>query len=121
MSFVNIPRKDIEQPLPPVGKHPVRLNAAKLRESAAKNQVLNIVWVITGTEPPAGERVLDNITLVPEAYWKLNLLFQGIEYKPDEQGFNTDDLIGKECEITIIHETGQDGVERAKVTSYKRI
>lgn len=118
MPFVPVTKKDLEQPLAEPGSYPCRIEGVKLRESAAKNQVLNLRWVIMGSEPPAGISILDGVTLIPEAYWKLNQLFQAVHYEVGEDGFNTEELVGREARLVVTHKTGDDNVTRAQVTQY---
>jgi hypothetical protein len=117
--FVNIPRAELEAPAVPAGDHPARIDKVTSRASGAGNQVLNLQWTISGTEPPAGQKVFDTITLVPDAYWKLQLLFAAIGYTPGEQGFQTEELHGQTAVITVVEDTYQ-GVTRAKVSAYKK-
>ena len=117
--FVNIPRADLEAPAVPAGDHPARIDKVVSKQSGAGNQVLTLHWTITGTEPPAGQKVFDMITLIPESYWKLQLLFAALGYVPGDQGFQTEELHGQTCTITVVEDTYQ-GVTRGKVNSYKK-
>jgi hypothetical protein len=120
MTFINIPKSELDRPLVAAGEHPARIAKVTVRDSAAKNKMLGISWTITGTEPPAGQQVYDMITLVQEAYWKLGLLFAATGFEPDDQGFNDQGLVGLEALITVT-EDEYEGVPRNKVTGYKKI
>lgn len=117
MPKVNIPRSEIEAPPLAAGTYPARIDKVKQRSSQAGNDVMNIVWTIMGTDPPAGAKVLDSITLIASAFWKLDALFKGVGYVPGEDGFMTEDLVGKECQIVVVEEE-YEGRPRAKVNGY---
>lgn len=113
----NIPRSEIEGNEAPEGTHPARIDRVGHHKAPSGNDVLLINWKITGSEPPAGSGVLENITMVPEAYWRLDDLFKAIDFVPGDQGFNSDDLKGAECKLVVVREM-YEGRERAKVKSH---
>jgi len=117
MAHVAIPRAELEGPQVDPGTYPGRLDKAKIRKSQAQNDVMQLSWTLTGTEPPAGVKIPDQITLIPEAYWKLQALFAATGITPGDGGFDTDELIGAECNLVLVEDEYQ-GNKRIKVNGY---
>lgn len=118
MPRVHVRKDELAGPKIEDGDYPARIDIAKMRKSAKNNDVLFVGWKIIGDQPPAGASVPDNFTLIPEAYWKLNILFRALSFEPDEDGFDSEDLVNKECIITVANEDGDQG-PRVNVKSYK--
>jgi hypothetical protein len=64
--------------------------------------------------------VPDDLTLIPEAYWRIQQLFAATKYTPGEAGFATEDLISLEAKI-VCDEEEYNGVKRMKVKSYQPV
>ncbi len=101
------------------GTYPARVDKITNRTSTKGNPVMLLHWAITGTEPPAGTKVLESCTMTPESFWRLEDLFASIGVKVDNsgQGFESDDLLGKECKIVVIDDT-YEGKLRSKVNAH---
>ena len=117
MVFIPVTRGDIEHGEVEPGTYPARIDKITERKSQAGNKVYLIRWVITGSEPPAGQSIIENVTLVPEAYWKLGEIIDSIGFQIGDQGFNTEDILGMECNLQVIHEEYQ-GRTRPKVEKH---
>jgi hypothetical protein len=120
MSRIMISKEDLEGTQCPPGTWVARIDRVTERESEKKNKVILLGWKVVGSEPPAGSDVLENITLVPEAMWKLAEVFEATGFTPDADGFETADLKGLECRIVVAEEEYQ-GRKRAKVMSHARV
>lgn len=92
----------------------------KVNDKAAKsgNPMMIIGWTITGTEPPAGTKVSEMVTMIPEAYWRVAEIFEATGFKsPDGTGFESQDLLGLECKIVLADDT-YEGRTRSKVQKH---
>lgn len=75
--------------------------------------------VISGQDK--GCRVFDNFTLSDKALWKLKQFLVSAGVKADGKvAVDLDKLIGKVCDITVIHEE-YNGVTRAKISDYQKL
>lgn len=106
MSFVPVPKSEIDQTVPD-GEYHVRIDRFEHKKTTqqGKPDYLSGGYTVVGTEPPAGTKLRDMFPLQQDLYWKIGQLFAAVEYTPGEQGFNSEDLIGKEFKLGVTNRT----------------
>ena len=102
------------------GTYHARIDKVTDKASKNGNPVMWVNWTITDTDSPfGGTKLPENITMIPEAYWKLEDLFTAIGFKVDENGsgFDSQDLVGHQCRITVADDT-YEGQQRSRITKH---
>lgn len=119
MAHYNVTQEDLEKAGGYVepGTYPARIVAIRDKASAKGNPVMWVDWVVTGTEPPAGSKISEPVTMTPEAFFRLDELFQAIGFRAEGTGFESNDLINGECKLVLVDDT-YEGKKRTKVKSH---
>ena len=102
------------------GVHTAKLVEIEEAVTQAGDDMLKATFeVVSGQDK--GCRVFDNFTLSDKALWKLKQFLVAISVKADGKvAVDLDKLIGKVCDITVIHEE-YNGVTRAKISDYQKL
>lgn len=102
------------------GVHTAKLVGIEEAITQAGDDMLKATFeVVSGQDK--GCRVFDNFTLSDKALWKLKQFLVAISVKADGKvAIDLDRLIGKVCDITVIHEE-YNGVTRAKISDYQKL
>ena len=102
------------------GVHTAKLIEIEETTTQAGDDMLKATFeVISGQDK--GCRVFDNFTLSDKALWKLKQFLVAAGVKADGKvAVDLDKLIGKVCDITVIHEE-YNGVTRAKISDYQKL
>ena len=102
------------------GVHTAKLIEIEETTTQAGDDMLKATFeVVSGQEK--GCRVFDNFTLSDKALWKLKQFLVAAGVKADGKvAVDLDKLIGKVCDITVIHEE-YNGVTRAKISDYQKL
>ena len=102
------------------GVHTAKLIEIEEAVTQAGDDMLKATFeVVSGQEK--GCRVFDNFTLSDKALWKLKQFLVSAGVKADGKvAIDLDRLIGKVCDITVIHEE-YNGVTRAKISDYQKL
>lgn len=102
------------------GKHICKIVSADVKQSQGGNDMIVVAFEVTkGTSK--GARVYENYPLIETALWKLKGLLQAIGMKADGKvQLDLDKLIGKVCEVNVIHEEYESKI-RARVESVAKI
>lgn len=102
------------------GVHTAKLIEIEETVTQAGDDMLKATFeVVSGQEK--GCRVFDNFTLSDKALWKLKQFLVSAGVKADGKvAVDLDKLIGKVCDITVIHEE-YNGVTRAKISDYQKL
>jgi hypothetical protein len=102
------------------GVHTAKLIEIEETVTQAGDDMLKATFeVVSGQEK--GCRVFDNFTLSDKALWKLKQFLVAAGVKADGKvAVDLDKLIGKVCDITVIHEE-YNGVTRAKISDYQKL
>lgn len=102
------------------GVHTAKLVEIEEAITQAGDDMLKATFeVVSGQDK--GCRVFDNFTLSDKALWKLKQFLVAISVKADGKvAVDLDKLIGKVCDITVIHEE-YNGVTRAKISDYQKL
>lgn len=99
------------------GTYAAAIDSAEEDESSEGNPMLKLTHKLKN-----GAKLFDNVSLLPQALWRLKTLLECIgEEVPDgEYELDPADLIGKELMIEVTNEKWQ-GKDRPKVTGYGTI
>lgn len=98
------------------GIHTVKVATAEVKQSQGGNDMIVVAFEVTkGVDK--GSRVYENFPLVDSALWKLKGFLVAIGMKADGKvSVDLDKLIGKVCNINVIHEE-YEGKLRARCES----
>lgn len=98
------------------GIHTVKVASAEVKQSQGGNDMIVVAFEVTkGADK--GSRVYENFPLVDAALWKLKGFLVAIGMKADGKvSVDLDKLIGKVCNINVIHEE-YEGKLRARCES----
>jgi len=114
----NVTDEELNAPMVEPGTYPARIDKVKDTSSQKGNPMFYVTWTLMGDAPPAGQKVFENFTMTPEAYWKLADLFQATGFKStDGTGFDSMDLVGQVCRLVLV-EDEYEGRKRAKVKTH---
>lgn len=103
-----------------VGKHVCKIVSADEKQSQGGNDMIVVAFEVTKGDDK-GARVYENYPLIDTALWKLKGLLQAIGMKADGKvQLDLDKLIGKICEVNVIHEE-YEGRIRARVESTAKL
>jgi hypothetical protein len=102
----------------PDGNYTAKIEEITEEESKAENPMLVAKWRILSGKGKGG-LVYDNISLTPQALWRLKGLCEALEIEVPDGSMDIDlgDLEGQECTIQVTNERFE-GRDRPKVTGY---
>ena len=104
----------------PDGEYLAEIVSCELEESSAGNPMLHLQWKVSEGKY-SGAKIHENISLVPQALWKLKTLLEVLEIDPQEDDVGAEEyaseLMEKSCTIIVRNEMFE-GTERPKVTGY---
>lgn len=102
----------------PDGNYHAKIEEIEQKESKAENDMLVVKWRILAGKGKGG-LVYDNISLTPQALWRLKGLMEALEIEvPDgSMDIDLDELLDQECTIQVTNEN-YEGKPRPKVTGY---
>jgi Protein of unknown function (DUF669) len=101
------------------GTYAAEITKAESTESSEGNPMIVVSWVVTDGPKKGTKLNYDNISLLPQALWKLKALLEalGVEVPDSSLSVEESDLVGGECSIEVTNET-YAGKERPKITGY---
>jgi len=99
------------------GTYPVRCDKVTDKASKNGNPVIWVTWTVEGSEPPAGAKVVENVTMTPESFFRLQEIFEATGFKGDGTGFDSNDLIGLRCRVAVVDDE-YEGKVRSKVKAH---
>ena len=113
---------DVKSGAPAEGVYKLRVSDVQIKPTKDKpeNKNLNLEYTIDEPEEWAGWKVWDNVSLTPQARWRLQQVLEAItgeEWRDDSMQLDPRDLLGKEFEASLIHST-YEGKTNAKVKDY---
>lgn len=102
----------------PDGSYRAKIESIEEKESKQENPMLVVKWKVLSGKGKGG-LVFDNVSLTPQALWRLKGLLEALEIEvPDgAMDLDLDDLVEQECTIQITNEK-YEGRDRPKVTAY---
>lgn len=102
----------------PDGTYEAEITSAAEEESSAGNAMIVAKWKITSGKGK-GAVIWDNISLTPQALWRLKGLLEALEMEvPDgTMDLDLDELVGQTSTIEITNET-YEGKQRPRITGY---
>lgn len=103
----------------PEGTYSVKVAEAELTESQSSGApMLKIVFEVTEGKHK-GSKLFENVSLQPQALFKLKSLLTALGYDIPEGAFDLDtaDLIDLECEVEVAHEK-YEGRNRARIVEF---
>lgn len=104
----------------PDGEYQAEIFEAELEESKAGNPMIVAKWKITAGKYK-GTTIYDQISLVPQALWKLKTLLEVLGVDPQEDDVEASEYVSeileKEATIIVKNET-YEGEDRPKVVGY---
>jgi hypothetical protein len=105
----------------PDGTYQAEVTSAELQEAKSSgNPMIVVKWKILSGKGK-GATVYDNISLTPQALWKLRGCLEALGIEAQEDDVEASDyaeaMVGEQAEVTITNET-YEGEQRPKVTSY---
>lgn len=83
----------------PPGTYSVRVEAVNSKESKTHKPMAEIK--LQCTDEGLNNKLFTNIMLDGTADWKWKEFFEATGAPFDEHGFDTDDLVGTECKVTV--------------------
>jgi hypothetical protein len=102
----------------PDGNYLAKIDSVEEKESGEGNPYLGLKLKIQAGKAK-GSVVYDNISLLPQALWKLRTLLEriGFEVPDGEMDFDPQEIVGEEVTIVVVNET-YDKKERPRVGDY---
>lgn len=104
----------------PDGEYQAEITSAELEESSAGNPMIVVKWKISEGKFK-GVVLYDNVSLVPQALWKLKNLLEAVGIDPQEEDVEAEEyaneLLEKTATVLVTNET-YEGEQRPKVTGY---
>ena len=100
------------------GTYTAKIESIEEEESSEGNPMLSMKFRVTGKKGK-GVLLYHNISLLPQALFRLRQLYEAIGEEWQESVFDIDldDLVDKELKIRVVNET-YEGKERPKVADY---
>jgi hypothetical protein len=97
------------------GTYVAEIASAEEKESSEGNPMLLIKWKVKGKNVT----LFDNISLLPQALWRLKTMLEAIDIEVPDSAMDVDldDLESQSCKLEVTNET-YEGKERPKVTNY---
>lgn len=104
----------------PDGTYQAEITSAEVEESKAGNPMIVVKWKISEGKF-SGTTIYDQLSLVPQALWKMKTLLEALEIEPQEEDVEASDyaseMVEKTATIIVTNET-YEGEQRPKVTGY---
>lgn len=102
----------------PDGTYEAEITSAVEEESSSGNDMIVAKWKILSGKGK-GAVIWDNLSLVPQALWRLKGLLEALEVEvPDgSMDLDLDDLIGQKSTVEVTNED-YDGKKRPRITGY---
>jgi hypothetical protein len=102
----------------PDGTYEGRIKSIEEKESSNDNPMLVVKWEVLSGKGKGGV-IWDNISLTPQALWRLKGLMEALEIEVPDGAMDIDlsELEGAECAIQIVNER-YEGKDRPRVTAY---
>jgi hypothetical protein len=102
----------------PEGTYSVKVAEAEIVESQSGNPMVKIVFEVTEGKQK-GSKLFENVSLQPQALFKLKALLLALGYDIPDGAFDLDvtELLDLECEVEVAHEK-YEGKNRAKIVEY---
>jgi len=101
------------------GTYQAEIVKAESTESSEGNPMLVLGWVVTEGKKKGTKLNFDNVSLMPQALWKLKGLLEALEVEVPDGALEIEesDLVGGQCGIEVTNET-YEGKKRPKITGY---
>jgi len=107
----------------PDGYYNAEITSAELQESSTGNPMIAAKWKILDGKYK-GVTLYDNISLVPQALWRLKTLLEAVGIDAQEEDVHAEEyaeeLVGTSANITVTNEK-YEGEDRPKVTGYEQV
>lgn len=104
----------------PDGDYEAEITSAEVQESSSGNPMMVVKWKIASGKFK-GVTIYDNVSLVPQALWKMKGLLEAIGVEPQEEDVEPEDyakeMVEKTATVTVTNET-YEGEQRPKITGY---
>jgi hypothetical protein len=102
----------------PDGTYEGRIKSLEEKESSNDNPMLVVKWEVLSGKGKGGV-IWDNISLTPQALWRLKGLLEALEIEVPDGAMDVDlsELEGQECSIQVTNER-YEGKDRPRVTGY---
>lgn len=102
----------------PDGTYEAEITSVTEEESSAGNDMLVAKWKVLSGKGK-GAVIWDNLSLTPQALWRLKGLLEALEIEVPDGAMDLDieDLVGKTATIEITNET-YEGKQRPRITGY---
>jgi Mg-chelatase subunit ChlI len=104
----------------PDGEYAAVIASAELEKSSNDKPMAALQWKITEGKFK-GVKLYDNVSLVPQAFWKMKSLLEAVGIEPQEEDVRASEYIKElpdmEATIVVTNETFE-GEQRPKVTGY---
>lgn len=103
----------------PDGNYTAKIEEVEHTESKSSGEpMLVLKWRVT-SKKGKGTLLYDNISLQPQALWRLKMLLEGLDMEvPDSSmDLDLDELEGQETDIQVTNET-YEGKKRSRITAY---
>lgn len=113
---------DVKSGAPDEGIYLLRVSDVQVKPTQNKpeNKNLNFEYTIVEPEDWAGWKVWDNVSLTPQARWRLQQVLEAItgeEWRSDSMQLDPRDLLGNEFSASLMHNL-YEGRTIAKVKDY---
>lgn len=104
----------------PDGTYEAEITSADIEESSAGNPMIVVKWKILKGKFK-GTTLFDNISLTPQALWKLKTLLEALGVDAQEEDVEASEyaeaIVEQPCTVIVTNET-YEGEQRPKVTGY---
>lgn len=102
----------------PDGTYNAVINSIEQKESSNDNDMWVVKWKLLSGKGKGG-LVWDNLSLTPQALWRVKGLLEALEIEVPDSSMDIDlaELEGQECSIQVTNET-YEGKDRPRVTGY---
>jgi Protein of unknown function (DUF669) len=104
----------------PDGEYQAQITSAEIEESSSGNPMIVVKWKITEGKFK-GVVLYDNISLVPQALWKMKTLLEALGIDAQEEDVEASDyaseMVDQTATVLVTNET-YEGEQRPKVTGY---
>lgn len=113
---------DVKSGPPDEGIYTLRVSDVEVRptKNNPENKNLNFEYTIVEPEEWMNWKVWDNVSLTPQARWRLQQVLEAItgeEWREDSMTLDPRDLLGKEFQASLMHNL-YEGRKNAKIKDY---